>query len=47
MSPKEYGPYKTLYDRFTQRSGMDIFTQVFAELAVHEGQPDQSMSDVT
>ena len=32
-APREYGPYKTLYNRFVRWSRMGVFTQIFEALA--------------
>lgn len=32
-TPKEYGPYKTLYNRFKRWSEMGVFDRIFIELA--------------
>ena len=32
-APREYGPYKTLYNRFVRWSRMGIFNNIFTELA--------------
>ena len=32
-APREYGPYKTLYNRFVRWSRMGVFSAIFAELA--------------
>ena len=32
-APREYGPYKTLYNRFLRWSQMGIFNNIFTELA--------------
>ena len=32
-APREYGPYKTLYNRFVRWSRMGIFNNIFAALA--------------
>ena len=32
-APKEYGPHKTLYNRFIRWSRLGVFDRIFAELA--------------
>lgn len=32
-APKEYGPYKTLYNRYIRWSRMGVFSQIFSGLA--------------
>ena len=32
-APDEYGPYKTLYNRFVRWSRLDVFNKIFTELA--------------
>jgi transposase len=46
-APKEYGPHKTLYNRFIRWSRMGVFNQIFAELAAKGGKPDGLMIDAT
>jgi putative transposase len=46
-APKEYGPYKTLYNRFIRWSRMGVFNRIFAELAAKGGKPDGLMIDAT
>jgi len=46
-APKEYGPYKTLYNRFIRWSRLGIFNTIFSELAGKAGQPDRLMIDAT
>ena len=46
-APKEYGPHKTLYNRFIRWSRMGIFNRIFSELAGKAGQPDRLMIDAT
>lgn len=46
-APKEYGPHKTLYNRFIRWSRMGVFNQIFAELAAKGGTPDGLMIDAT
>ena len=46
-APREYGPHKTLYNRFIRWSRMGVFNQIFAELAAQNGDPDGLMIDAT
>ena len=46
-APSEYGPHKTLYNRFIRWSRMGVFNQIFAELAAKAGHPEGLMIDAT
>ncbi|GGF75056.1 IS5 family transposase [Terasakiella brassicae] len=46
-APKEYGPHKTLYNRFVRWSKMGIFDKIFAGLAADQGIPEQLQIDAT
>ena len=46
-APQEYGPYKTLYNRFVRWSRREIFPRIFTELAGKAGTPDRLMIDAT
>ncbi len=46
-APAEYGPRKTLYNRFIRWSRMGVFNRIFAGLAGRRGQPDRLMIDAT
>ena len=46
-APREYGPHKTLYNRFVRWSRMGVFNRIFAELAGGAGVPDRLMIDAT
>ena len=46
-APREYGPPKTLYNRFVRWSRMGVFNRIFAELAGKAGTPDRLMIDAT
>ena len=46
-APKEYGPHKTIYNRFIRWSRLGVFNRILAELAVGGGEPDQLMIDAT
>ena len=46
-APKEYGPHKTIYNRFIRWSRMGVFNRIFAALAAKAGTPEQLMIDAT
>ena len=46
-APKEYGPYKTLYNRFVRWSRMGVFERIFARLVGEAGEPDRLIIDAT
>ena len=46
-APRQYGPHKTIYNRFIRWSRLGVFNRIFAELAAKGGQPDQLMIDAT
>jgi len=46
-APPEYGPHKTLYNRFVRWSAMGVFNRIFAELAALEGPQARLMMDAT
>ena len=46
-APKDYGPHKTIYNRFIRWSRLGVFNKIFAGLAVKGGKPDQLMIDAT
>jgi putative transposase len=46
-APKEYGPHKTLYNRFVRWSRMGVFNRIFRALAAERGAPDRLMIDAT
>jgi putative transposase len=46
-APKEYGPHKTLYNRFIRWSRMGVFDRIFAELAGELGLPQRLIIDST
>jgi len=46
-APKDYGPHKTLYNRFIRWSRMGVFNKIFASLAAEAGQPERLMIDST
>lgn len=46
-APREYGPPKTLYNRFVRWSRMGVFDKIFAGLAAGQGTPEQLQIDAT
>ncbi len=46
-APAEYGPPKTIYNRFIRWSRMGVFNKIFASLAAKRGKPDTLMIDAT
>lgn len=44
---REYGPHKTLYNRFIWWSRMGVFDRIFADLAARDGAPEHLMIDAT
>ena len=46
-APKEYGPHKTIYNRFIRWSRLGVFNRIFAALAAQGGKPDRLMIDAT
>jgi putative transposase len=46
-APKDYGPHKTIYNRFIRWSRLGVFNKILAELAAKAGAPDQVMIDAT
>ena len=46
-APKEYGPHKTLYNRFIRWSRMGVFDRIFANLAADAGEPERLIIDST
>ena len=46
-APKEYGPHKTLYNRFICWSRMGVFDRIFASLAGEGPKPERIMIDAT
>ena len=46
-APKEYGPHKTIYNRFIRWSKLGVFNRILAELAGKRGKPEQLMIDAT
>ena len=46
-APSDYGPHKTIYNRFIRWSRLGVFNRIFAALAAKGGKPDQLMIDAT
>jgi putative transposase len=46
-APREYGPHKTLYNRFIRWSRMGVFNRIFAILAGRVRKPDRLIIDAT
>lgn len=46
-APREYGPHKTLYNRFVRWSKMGVFDRIFANLASQNEAPEHLMIDAT
>lgn len=46
-APKDYGPHKTIYNRFVRWSRMGVFNRIFSELSAKGGKPDRLMIDAT
>jgi len=46
-APKEYGPHKTIYNRFIRWSRLGVFNRILAELTAKHGEPEQLMIDAT
>lgn len=46
-APKDYGPHKTLYNRFIRWSRMGVFDKIFAALVEEGGPPERLMIDAT
>jgi len=46
-APREYGPHKTIYNRFVRWSRLGVFDKIFAELARKGGKSKRLMIDAT
>ena len=40
-APNDYGPHKTIYNRFVRRSRLGVFNKILAELARKAGKPSR------
>lgn len=45
--PSDYGPHKTIYNRFIRWSRLGVFNRILAELAAQGGKTDNLMIDAT
>lgn len=41
-APKDYGPHKTIYNRFIRWSRLGVFNRIFAELSAEGPRPPSS-----
>ena len=46
-APTDYGPHKTLYNRFIRWSRLGVFDRIFSALVTQGGPPDTLMIDAT
>ena len=46
-APADYGPHKTIYNRFIRWSRLGVFNRIFAELSAKGPQPERLMIDAT
>lgn len=46
-APREYGPHKTLYNRFFRWSHLGVFDKIFAALVEQAGPSERLMIDAT
>jgi len=46
-APRDYGPHKTIYNRFVRWSRLGVFNRIFAELAAKGGRSERLMIDAT
>ena len=46
-APKDYGPHKTLYNRFIRWSRLGVFDRIFTALAAVGPKPERIMIDAT
>jgi putative transposase len=46
-APGDYGPHKTIYNRFIRRSRLGVFRKISAALAHTGGKPERIMIDAT
>jgi transposase len=46
-APKDYGPHKTIYNRFIRWSRLGVFNKIFAALAAQGPKPQRLMIDAT
>ena len=46
-APDDYGPSKTIYNRFVRWSLLGVLNKIFSALSARGGKPDQLMIDAT
>jgi transposase len=46
-APADYGPHKTIYNRFIRWSRLGVFNKIFAALAAKGPKPERLMIDAT
>lgn len=46
-APREYGPHKTIYNRFIRWSRLGVLNRILGELTAKRGKPEQLMIDAT
>ena len=46
-APNDYGPHKTLYNRFVRWSRLGVFDRIFRGSAAENGKPETLMIDAT
>jgi transposase len=46
-APKEYGPHRTIYNRFVRWSRLGVLNKIFAALVAKGDSPDRLMIDAT
>src|SRR5271154_5988343 len=46
-APREYGPHKTIYNRFIRWNRLGVFNKIFAALARKGAKPERIMIDAT
>ncbi len=46
-APNDYGPHKTIYNRYIRWSRLGVFNRICESLAAEGGKPDQLMIDAT
>ena len=46
-APRDYGPHKTIYNRFIRWSRLGVFNRIFAELSSKGPRPERLIIDAT
>ena len=46
-APRDYGPHKTIYNRFIRWSRLGVFNRIIAELSAKGPRPERLMIDAT